>query len=246
MKMKQIINNDFLEGELSHVDPTPSTFNNESHDKSSVSIFKEKIKFNLSSIDTQLYYNQLIIIGVYTIICLVSIITGDLLSLISPILMASLIVVLSSNPIRVKNTRFLDVGIWNLISSFNILIKGFNLSKITKQYKDITDTFTKLFIASLLLSGYPAFNTFFVAITTGLITSYLLCFINKDIDSIKESGKRIQEKELLFVVVSSIIFALAFKGSVANGTIFATLALLKYFHNSISELEINDITNKEN
>ena len=130
---------------------------------------------------------------------------------------------------------------WNLINCFNILIKGLNLSKINNEYETITDIFTKLFIGSLLLSGYPAFNSIFVIIFIGLLFSYLLCFINKDINIIKESGKNIENKELSFTVISSLLFALAFKGNVANGTIFAAVILLKYFQHAITELEINEI-----
>ena len=74
-----------------------------------------------------------------------------------------------------------------------------------------------------------------------MLFSYLLCFINKDINAIKESGKNIENKELSFTVISSLLFALAFKGNVANGTIFAAVILLKYFQHAIAELEINEI-----
>ena len=60
-------------------------------------------------------------------------------------------------------------------------------------------------------------------------------------ETIKESGKEIQNKEVLYIVISSIIFAMAFKGSVANTTVFATVILLKYFQEAIKDFEITDI-----
>ena len=241
MRVKNIIHNNVLETELKHVDPSPSKNIEEEKKDKLKNIIKENIKFNISSIDTKLYYSQLIIIGLYMIICLISIIAKDFLSLINPILMLALVILLSSNPASIKNNRFLDVGTWNLISSFNMLIKSFNLSTISYEYQSITSFFTKLFIISLLLSGYPAFNTSFIAISLGLCFSYLLCFINKDMETIKESGKEIQSKELLYIVISSIIFGMAFKGSVANATVFTTVILLKYFQEAIKDFEITDI-----
>lgn len=241
MRVKNIIHNNVLETELKHVDPSPSKNIEEEKKDKLKNIIKENIKFNISSIDTKLYYSQLIIIGLYMIICLISIIAKDFLSLINPILMLALVILLSSNPASIKNNRFLDVGTWNLISSFNMLIKSFNLSTISYEYQSITSFFTKLFIISLLLSGYPAFNTSFIVISLGLCFSYLLCFINKDMETIKESGKEIQSKELLYIVISSIIFGMAFKGSVANATVFTTVILLKYFQEAIKDFEITDI-----
>lgn len=241
MRVKNIIHNNVLETELKHVDPSPSKNIEEEKKDKLKNIIKENIKFNTSSIDTKLYYSQLIIIGLYMIICLISIIAKDFLSLINPILMLALVILLSSNPASIKNNRFLDVGTWNLISSFNMLIKSFNLSTISYEYQSITSFFTKLFIISLLLSGYPAFNTSFIVISLGLCFSYLLCFINKDMETIKESGKEIQSKELLYIVISSIIFGIAFKGSVANATVFTTVILLKYFQEAIKDFEITDI-----
>lgn len=244
MRIKNVINNNQLESELKHVDikSTPEqNINNGNSEDDNKKIIKKYIKFNISSIDTQLYYNQLAIIGLYTVICLISLLAKDFLSLVNPLIMFGLVVLLSSNPIQIFNNRFIDVGMWNLINCFNILIKGLNLSKINNEYETITDIFTKLFIGSLLLSGYPAFNSIFVIIFIGLLFSYLLCFINKDINAIKESGKNIENKELSFTVISSLLFALAFKGNVANGTIFAAVILLKYFQHAIAELEINEI-----
>ena len=241
MRVKNIIHNNVLETELKHVDPSPSKSIEEERKDKLKDIIKKNIKFNISSIDTKLYYNQLMIMGLYFVICSISITTKDFLSLISPVLMLALIILLSSNPISIKNNRFLDVGVWNLINSFNILIKSFNLSAISSEYQSITSFFTKLFIISLLLSGYPAFNTSFIVISLGLCFSYLLCFINKDMETIKESGKEIQSKELLYIVISSIIFGMAFKGSVANATVFTTVILLKYFQEAIKDFEITDI-----
>ena len=238
---KTVIHNNALDNELRHVDSTPTSNIQIYADEEKQSSLKDYIKFDISNIDTKLYYNQLVIAGVYAFICLASIISGDILSLITPVFMVSLIIILSSNPIKIENNRVFDIGVWNLIKCFNILIKGFNLSKLSHNYKNITDYFTKLFINSLLLSGYPAFNTFFILITLGLYLSYLLCFINKDLNYIKESGKEIQNKELIFIIMSTIIFALAFKGSVANGTVFTVVILLKYFQESIKELEIKEL-----
>lgn len=240
MRLKNVINNNPLEYELKYVDTKPIVQENTNNDDIK-EVIKKHVKFNISLIDTKLYYNQLIIIGLYTAICLVSLLLKDFLSLINPLIMFGLIILLSSNPIQIHNNRFIDIGMWNLINSFNILVKGLNLSKINNEYEAITDIFTKLFIGSLLLSGHPGFNSIFIIIFIGLLISYLLCFINKDINKIKESGKNIENKEVIFTLISALLFALAFKGSVANGTIFASVILLKYFQNAILELEINDI-----
>lgn len=240
MSIKKVINNT-LDGELKHAINSSSESKNKENDNENKIKLKEYIRFDISSIDTTLYYNQIAIICIYLAICLITIITGDFLSLIIPIFMMALVILLSSNPLKVENNRFLDVGIWNLINSLNILIKSFNLLKVSRHYTEITDFFTKLFIISLLLSGCPAFNISFILTSFGLCASYLFCFINKDIDAIKKSNERIQEKELLYIVISVLIFGLAFKSNVANTTVFTILILYKYFYNSIKDLEINEI-----
>lgn len=240
MRFKNMINNNGLDNELRHVDLNNSEPERNDINKDIIPI-KERIKFNPSSIDTRLYYEELAICCLYFIICSISILSKDFLSLINPLLMFAIIILLSSNPIKVENNRAIEVGTWNLISSFNILIKGLNLSKISNNYEDIINLFTKLFTYSLLLAGHPGFNSLFIIIVVGLAFSYLLCFINKDMDKIKESTSYIQSKELAFIVISTLIFALNFKGSVSNGTIFATVILLKYFQNIIKDIEIKDI-----
>lgn len=236
MRIENIITNN-LDSELKHVDIQSTVQDSEKH-KTIEQILKEKIKFSPKLIDTSLYSNQLVLIGIYAIICIASLFFKDFLSIINPFIMASLIILLSSNPISIQNNRYLDVGVWNLASSLGMITKSFNLLDISKRYEDLTEFFTKIFIFSLLLAGHSGFNLIFILITLGLVTSYIFCFINKDIDPIKKSAEAIQNKELIFVVISTIIFVMVFKGSVANTLVFAVVALLKYFHNSIKEYEI--------
>lgn len=234
MRIDNLVSNS-LDSELKYVDIENTSQHSEK--QKTEDMLKEKIKFNSKSIDTLLYSNQLILIGIYGVICIASLFFGDFLSIINPIIMTFLIILLSSNPILIQNNKYLDVGAWNLSSSLGIIVKSFNLFDLSKRYEDLTEIFTKMFIFSLLITGHPGFNSIFILITSGLIVSYIFCLTHKDIDPIKKSGEDIRSKELIYIVISTIIFVISFKGSVANTTVFTVVTLLKYFHNSIKEYE---------
>lgn len=242
MSIKKIINNETLKDELKHNINNTKIIDN----KPEKIRIQKYINFDISSIDTILYKNHLTLIVVYFIICSINTLRGDIFSLLNPILMFLLIVFLSSNTFKIKNNRFLDVGIWNLINSFNMLLKSLQLIKLNNSYKKIVKYFTMFFINSLLLSGFPAFNTIFVLISLGLWVSYLLCFINKDIDSIKKSCEQIQKNEILYTLISVIFFNFIFKINAINATVFTHLAILTFFNNSIESLQINEINTTTN
>lgn len=234
---KKVRNENNLETELKHNITKTENTNKKTYKEE----IKKYIKFDISLIDINLYKNHLILTLIYFVICALDILTGNIFSLLTPVFMFLLIVFLSSNPITIKNNRFLDVSIWNFINSFNMILKSVNLLKVNNIYKKIVHYFTTLFTISLLLSGVPAFNISFSLISTGLWISFLISFINKDIDVIKESCEKIQKNELLYVLISAIFFIAIFRGNVANATVFAQLVFLKYFHNSIKSFKINEI-----
>lgn len=248
MSLKNIITNNELEHELKHninninsnVD-TAKVLNKKEVKKEIKKEIKKHLKFDISLINTDLYKNHLILIIIYFFICVIYIPLGDIFSLLTVIFMFLLIVFLSSNPFKIENNRFLDVGISNLIKSLNMILKNFKLIRLNNIHHKIIQYFTKLFTISLLLSGIPAFNISFILISIGLWLSYCLSFINKDIDGIKKSCEQIQKYEILYISLSTIFFSLFFKGSVVNATLFTHLALLKYFYSSIENFQINEI-----
>lgn len=239
MKITNLIDKD-LETELKYVDID----NNKKHKKEDkiISTLKEKIKFEPKNIDTSLYYNQITMIFVYFLICLVSVFFGDFLSIINPIIMGILLILISSNPLSIdKNNRYLDFGISNLVTSLNMIIKSLGLNEISKKYLELTEFFSKIFIFSLLLVGHQGFNLTLIIASIGLTLSFILSLANKDIEIIKSVGENIQNKELKYVLISTLIFAIAFKGSVANTTAFTIIILFKYFFNIIKDYEFQDI-----
>lgn len=239
MKINNLINKE-LSSELKYVDiKTESVYKEEKiniKDK-----IKNTIKFNFKSIDTCLYKNEIILTIVALLLCVTSILLGDFISILNPIFMICFITLLSSNPVYITNNRHLDVGAWNLISSFGIIIKSFNFTRISASYIELTDFFTKIFLYTLIFSGIPAFNMIFVLVTLGLTISYLLCFINKNIKYIKTSINTIESKYLLYIIPSMIIFLIFFKGNVVNLTVFTTIVCFKYFNNCIQDYDINII-----
>lgn len=239
MRLDKIISNDPLNGELKHAEyDTNNTqiYNDNSINKETA---LQKVKFKLSALDSIYYLNELTIIIVYLMICLIFIKSGGIFTLLSPISMFCLLVLLSSNPIELKNNKLTNLGLSNLLVSFNMVLKSFGLSPSKISYKSMTSLFTKLFTFSLLLSGHPSFNLTFIIISHGLILSYFLCFINNDIEDVRKSGDEIKSKELLYIIASSILFAFIFKTSAINTTIFTTVCLLNYFQKALKATEEN-------
>ena len=239
MRINNLINNE-LSSELKHVDIKTESIYTEKKISTKDKI-KNVIKFDFKLIDTCLYKNEIILTIIALLVCVISILLGDFVSILNPIFMICLITLLSSNPIYITNNRHLDVGVWNLINSFGIIIKSFNFTKISARYIELTDFFTKIFLYTLIFSGIPAFNMIFVLVTLGLIVSYLLCFINKNIKYIKTSINTIESKYLLYIIPSMIIFLIFFKGSVVNLAAFTTILCFKYFNKCIEDYDINII-----
>ena len=239
MRFEKMINNDGLTSELKYVD-----LKNESlytDDKKPKAKIKDLIKFDFKSIDTFFYKNEIILTIISLILSIVSIFLGDLLSILNPIFMFCFITLLSSNHMSISNNRHLDVGVWNLISSFGIIIKSLNLSRISSKYEELTDFFTKAFLYSLIFSGIPAFNLIFILVTIGLITSHIFCFINKNIQYIKDSISTIESQYIYYMIVSSLTFLIFFRGSSVNIAAFTIIMCFKYFNKIIEEYDINII-----
>lgn len=243
MRLNNLIND--KSSELIYVDLKNESIYTKNENDGRIKL-RNLIKFNFKLIDTYFYKNEIILAIISLFISVVSIFLGDFLSILNPIFMICFITLLSSNPIAITNSRYLDVGIWNLINSFGIIIKSLNLTKISAEYEELTDFFTKIFLCSLILSGIPAFNLVFILITIALIFSHVLCFINKNVKCIKESISIIESKYLYYTIISFIVFSIFFKGSSINLTAFTIILCFKYFNNCIKDYDINTIKDAEN
>jgi ABC-type uncharacterized transport system permease subunit len=78
-----------------------------------------------------------------------------------------------------------------------------------------------------------------------VIISYALSFANHDLDAIRESLDIIASKSVIAIIVSSIIFLLAYKGASVNLMVFTISIIATYVRETIKNYEIEEI-NKEN
>ena len=226
--------------ELKHVDINHEKEDKKDFTRDRIASLKSKIKFKISSLDIINDRKMITYFIVYTVLSLLCIVKKDFLSLLNPILMFLIMVLFASNPIRIENSRFLDVATTNLISSLGLILKNFSINDIKENYEDITNFFTYALIASFALTGHPGFTALSILAFIGLMFAHMLCFINKDIIIIRESYKRIQKYEFISLT-STCIFVFLQNGSAINTSIFTIILLLRYIEKSIENYEINTV-----
>jgi hypothetical protein len=236
--MDKLINSS-LDSELKYVDIEPPK--KDDKNKNCNNFLKDNIKFDPSCFNMQLYINQVGMLVIATIISIAGAFMKDYLSLFNPIIMWFIITLFSSNQLEINDNRYLDISVCNLSNSTNMIIKSLNLADISAKYEGLVKKSTNLFGFSLFLCGNPVFNPIIIVLGIGVIFSYTLAFANKDLGVIRDSLKSINEKALIGMILSPIIFVIFLKGTAINLMVFTFSMIISYTEYLIADYEIEDI-----